>query len=134
MLRLSSNRAFTSPSGETTVTGPYTWSVGNAVLGAMKTVNLEPIWNANVAQVPSVVKSRPLDLILIDRTCQFENGLDPISLVRGMQMHVRTPIIAIQDAGTPIVEGTEAISKPFNQRELAVKSLTLIFKGQLGIA
>ncbi len=108
--------------------------IRNAVLAAMKTVNLEPKWSTDTSQTRSIVKSRPLDLILIDRTCHLEDSQDPISLVRGMSMHAKTPIIAIQEAGTPPMEGTEAVSKPFNQRELAVKSLTLIFKGQLGIA
>jgi CheY-like chemotaxis protein len=80
------------------------------------------------------------DLILLDVGVPDMNGMDICTRVRDMTRHQNTPIVFLTGAATfqnrvqsTLKGGNDMIGKPFSILELAVKALTWVFKGQLGL-
>ena len=68
------------------------------------------------------------------------SGFDVCSKTRAFSLHKKTPVIFITGLATfqnrvqsSLSGGNDFIAKPFNVRELGVKALMWIFKGQLGL-
>jgi len=80
------------------------------------------------------------EMILLDVGLPDMNGMDICSRVRAMSHHHKTPIVFLTGEATvqnrvqsTLNGGNDMIGKPFSVLELAVKALTWIFKGQLGL-
>jgi CheY-like chemotaxis protein len=80
------------------------------------------------------------DLILLDVGIPEMSGMDICSRVRAMPHHQKTPIVFLTGEATvqnrvqsTLNGGNDMIGKPFSILELAVKAITWIFKGLLGL-
>ena len=79
-------------------------------------------------------------MILLDVGLPQMNGLDVCARVRSLPHHKNTPIVFLTGAATvqnrvqsTLSGGNDLIGKPFSTYELAVKVLTWIYKGQMGL-
>ncbi len=88
----------------------------------------------------TMLSEQNYDLILLDVGIPEMNGMDICSRVRAMPHHQKTPIVFLTGEATvqnrvqsTLNGGNDMIGKPFSILELAVKAITWVFKGQLGL-
>lgn len=112
----------------------------DTITSTMAMVQLKVISAAQSLPALTMLTEQNCDLILLDVGLPQMNGMDLCSRVRTLPQHQKTPIVFLTGEATAqnrvqstLNGGNDMIGKPFSILELAVKSLTWIFKGQLGL-
>ncbi len=108
------------------------------IAAAMKMVGLPSSPAATPGEALEILKTTPMDLILLDIGLPEMNGTDLCAQIRTLPLHSKTPIVFLTGMATflnraksSISGGNDFISKPFNLPELGVKALNWVYKGQL---
>lgn len=112
----------------------------DTISSTMAMVHLNVTSTAQSLTALTMLSEQNYDLILLDVGLPQMNGMDLCSRVRTLPQHQKTPIVFLTGEATAqnrvqstLNGGNDMIGKPFSVLELAVKSLTWIFKGQLGL-
>jgi len=112
----------------------------DVITGTMELSNLNITTAADATDGLAKLSSGDYELILLDVGLPDMNGMDICSRVRAMPQHSKTPIVFLTGEATvqnrvqsTLNGGNDMIGKPFSVLELAVKALTWVFKGQLGL-
>jgi len=112
----------------------------DVITATMEQANLNITTATDAADGLAKLSSGDYDLILLDVGVPDMNGMDICTRVRDMTRHQNTPIVFLTGAATfqnrvqsTLKGGNDMIGKPFSVLELAVKALTWVFKGQLGL-
>jgi len=110
------------------------------ISATMQMANLNVTTSLQSTDALNKLSQENYDLVLLDVGLPEMNGMDICSRVRAMPHHQKTPIVFLTGEATvqnrvqsTLNGGNDMIGKPFSVLELAVKSLTWIFKGQLGL-
>jgi CheY-like chemotaxis protein len=110
------------------------------VAATMEMVKLKVTTSADPLACLEKLAEENFDMILLDVGLPQMNGLDVCTRVRSLPQHKNTPIVFLTGAATvqnrvqsTLSGGNDLIGKPFSVHELAVKVLTWIYKGQLGL-
>jgi CheY-like chemotaxis protein len=112
----------------------------DTISATMETAHLQVTTSSQSNAGLKTLSEGKYDLILLDVGLPEMNGMDICSRVRAMPHHEKTPIVFLTGEATvqnrvqsTLNGGNDLIGKPFSVLELAVKVLTWIFKGQLGL-
>ncbi|MGB8354446.1 MAG: response regulator [Chthoniobacteraceae bacterium] len=110
------------------------------ITSTMELANLNITTAAGATDGLAKLSAENYELILLDVGLPDMNGMDICSRVRAMPQHHKTPIVFLTGEATvqnrvqsTLNGGNDMIGKPFSVLELAVKALTWVFKGQLGL-
>jgi CheY-like chemotaxis protein len=110
------------------------------VAATMEMVKLKVTTSADPLACLEKLAEENFDMILLDVGLPQMNGLDVCTRVRSLPQHKNTPIVFLTGSATvqnrvqsTLSGGNDLIGKPFSVHELAVKVLTWIYKGQLGL-
>jgi len=111
-----------------------------AVIYALEKAHLKciSVEDSNVAL--KMLSENQFDLIFLDVDMPGMNGFELCTKLRALPTHAKTPVIFVTGltdfesrARSTLSGGNDLIAKPFLFMELAVKALSYVLKGQLGI-
>ena len=112
----------------------------DTIIATMEMAHLNITTSGQPTAGLTILSEQDFDLILLDVGLPEMNGMDMCSRIRAMTNHQKTPIVFLTGEATvqnrvqsTLNGGNDLIGKPFSVLELAVKALTWIFKGQLGL-
>ena len=111
-----------------------------AVIYALEKANLKCVSVEDPKTALTMLAENRFDLIFLDVDMPGMSGFELCAKLRVLPAHARTPVVFVTGltdfesrARSTLSGGNDLIAKPFLFMELAVKSLTLILKGQLRI-
>ncbi len=111
-----------------------------AVIYALEKANLKCVSVEDPKTALAMLAENRFDLIFLDVDMPGMSGFELCAKLRVLPAHARTPVVFVTGltdfesrARSTLSGGNDLIAKPFLFMELAVKSLTLILKGQLRI-
>ena len=111
-----------------------------AVIYALEKANLKCVSVEDPATALKMLSENRFDLIFLDVDMPGMSGFDLCAKVRAIPDHTKTPVIFVTGltdfesrARSTLSGGSDLIAKPFLFMELAVKALTYVLKGQVGI-
>ncbi len=111
-----------------------------AVIYALEKANLKCVSVEDPKTALTMLAESRFDLIFLDVDMPGMSGFELCAKLRVLPAHARTPVVFVTGltdfesrARSTLSGGNDLIAKPFLFMELAVKSLTLILKGQLRI-
>jgi CheY-like chemotaxis protein len=110
------------------------------ITASIDLVQLEAIGAATPSLGLESLKSGGFDLVFLDIGLPEMNGFDLCAKVRALPQFEKTPVVFLTGMATfqnrvqsSLSGGNDFIGKPFNVRELGIKALIWVFKGQLGL-
>ncbi|RYD62169.1 MAG: response regulator [Verrucomicrobiaceae bacterium] len=108
---------------------------------AMETSNIRTLSVQDPAKAVIELASTPCDLIFLDVSMPGMDGFELCTLIRGMALHLNTPVVFLTGLTTAenrvqsnMSGGNDFIGKPFLLCELTLKALMLMMKSQLHLA
>jgi len=111
-----------------------------AVIYALEKANLKCVSVEDPKTALTMLAENRFDLIFLDVDMPGMSGFELCAKLRVLPAHAKTPVVFVTGltdfesrARSTLSGGNDLIAKPFLFMELAVKSLTLILKGQLRI-
>ena len=111
-----------------------------AVIYALEKANLKCSSVEDPKTALTMLAENRFDLIFLDVDMPGMSGFELCAKLRGLPGHARTPVIFVTGltdfesrARSTLSGGNDLIAKPFLFMELAVKALTCVLRGQLGI-
>ena len=111
-----------------------------AVIYALEKANLKCVSVEDPKTALTMLAESRFDLIFLDVDMPGMSGFELCAKLRVLPAHAKTPVVFVTGltdfesrARSTLSGGNDLIAKPFLFMELAVKSLTLILKGQLRI-
>ena len=112
--------------------------IANYLADALKKSNLKATTCLSPKSALDLLTYEKYDLILLDIKMPEMSGLELCPMIRRISHHQKTPIVFITGVATPEVRansslagGNDLLTKPFEEAEIALKSLVWIYKGQL---
>jgi DNA-binding response OmpR family regulator len=112
-----------------------------AVIYALEKAHLKCISVEDSNLALKMISENQFDLIFLDVDMPGMNGFELCTKLRALPAHAKTPVIFVTGltdfesrARSTLSGGNDLIAKPFLFMELAVKALSYVLKGQLGIA
>src|SRR5439155_11146619 len=111
-----------------------------AVIYALEKAHLKCVSVEDPLVALSMLSENRFDLVFLDVDMPGMSGFELCTKLRALPAHSKTPVVFVTGltdfesrARSTLSGGSDLIAKPFLFMELAVKSLTLILKGQLRI-
>lgn len=111
-----------------------------AVIYALEKANLKCVSVEEPNTALKMLAENRFDLIFLDVDMPGMSGFDLCAKLRAIPEHTRTPVVFVTGltdfesrARSTLSGGNDLIAKPFLFMELAVKALTYVLKGRLGI-
>lgn len=111
-----------------------------AVIYALEKANLKCVSVEEPNTALKMLSENRFDLIFLDVDMPGMSGFDLCARLRAIPEHTKTPVIFVTGltdfesrARSTLSGGNDVIAKPFLFMELAVKALSYVLKGQLGI-
>jgi len=112
-----------------------------AVIYALEKANLKCVSVEDPGIALNMLSENRFDLIFLDVDMPGISGFELCTKLRALPGHAKTPVVFVTGltdfesrARSTLSGGNDLIAKPFLFMELAVKALTYVLKGQLGIA
>ncbi|HKS38907.1 MAG TPA: response regulator, partial [Verrucomicrobiae bacterium] len=112
-----------------------------AVIYALEKANLKCVSVEEPNTALKMLAENRFDLIFLDVDMPGMSGFDLCAKLRAIPEHTRTPVVFVTGltdfesrARSTLSGGNDLIAKPFLFMELAVKALTYVLKGRLGIS
>lgn len=112
-----------------------------AIVGAMEMVGLQASGTGEPQEALERLSREQVDLIFLDVRLPDVSGWDICAKIRAMPEHKKTPVVFLTGLATienkvqsTLQGGNDFIGKPFNLRELGIKGLTWVYRGQLGLS
>ena len=111
-----------------------------AVIYALEKASLKCVSVEEPAAALTMLSENRFDLVFLDVDMPGMNGFELCAKLRTLRGHAKTPVVFVTGltdfesrARSTLSGGNDLIAKPFLFMELAVKALTYVLKGQLGI-
>jgi len=111
-----------------------------AVIYALEKANLKCVSVEDPKIALNMLSENRFDLIFLDVDMPGMNGFELCAKLRTLPGHAKSPVVFVTGltdfesrARSTLSGGNDLIAKPFLFMELAVKALTYVLKGQLGI-
>jgi CheY-like chemotaxis protein len=109
------------------------------ITASIELVQLTAVGAATPSSGLKALDAGEFELVFLDIGLPEMNGFDFCTKVRALPQFEKTPIVFLTGMATfqnraqsSLSGGNDFIGKPFNVRELGVKALIWVFKGQLG--
>jgi CheY-like chemotaxis protein len=110
------------------------------ITASIELVQLEAVGAATPTASLNNLQGGLFDLVFLDIGLPEMNGFDLCTKVRALPQFEKTPVVFLTGMATfqnraqsTLSGGNDFIGKPFNVRELGLKALIWVFKGQLGL-
>ena len=110
------------------------------ITASIKLVQLDALAFASPTAGLGSLQTGIFDLVFLDIGLPEMNGFDLCTKVRALPQFEKIPIVFLTGMATfqnraqsTLSGGNDFIGKPFNVRELGIKALIWVFKGQLGL-
>jgi DNA-binding response OmpR family regulator len=109
------------------------------ITASIELVQLTAVGAATPSSGLKALDAGEFELVFLDIGLPEMNGFDFCTKVRALPQFEKTPIVFLTGMATfqnraqsSLIGGNDFIGKPFNVRELGVKALIWVYKGQLG--